>query len=59
MKKGKDKVGFPELLFLVFLLLKLGELGQVKDWSYWFVFSPILVKVVFYVALAIISPEEK
>jgi len=36
-------LGFSSILFLIFLILKLTGLGMVATWSWWWVFSPILI----------------
>jgi hypothetical protein len=36
-------LGFGTILFLIFLTLKLGGWGVVATWSWWWVFSPILI----------------
>jgi hypothetical protein len=36
-------LGFGSILFLIFLILKLAGLGMVATWSWWWVFSPILI----------------
>jgi hypothetical protein len=36
-------LGFGSILFLIFLTLKLAGLGVVATWSWWWVFSPILI----------------
>jgi hypothetical protein len=36
-------LGFGTILFLIFLILKLAGLGMVATWSWWWVFSPILI----------------
>jgi hypothetical protein len=36
-------LGFGTILFLIFLTLKLTGLGVVATWSWWWVFSPILI----------------
>ena len=52
MKKGKtysmsDKkatsggLGIGTVLFLIFLTLKLAEVGPVADWSWWWVTAPL------------------
>jgi hypothetical protein len=38
------------LLAMIFIVLKVAEVGVAGDWSWWFVFSPILA----YVALTIL-----
>ena len=39
---GFGGIGFLGALFLLFLGLKLGEVGVVATWSWWWVFSPLL-----------------
>ena len=36
-------LGLGTILFLIFLTLKLAGLGVVATWSWWWVFSPILI----------------
>jgi len=36
-------LGFGTIVFLIFLTLKLAGLGMVATWSWWWVFSPILI----------------
>lgn len=36
-------VGLGTLLFLVFLILKLAEVGAVAGWSWWWVTSPLWI----------------
>jgi hypothetical protein len=38
-------LGFGTILFLIFLTLKLAGLGVVAAWSWWWVFSPILIPI--------------
>ena len=38
-------LGFGTILFLIFLTLKLAGLGVVATWSWWWVFSPILIPI--------------
>ena len=43
--KGSTSLGFGTLLFLIFLTLKLADVGVVATWSWWWVFSPILIPI--------------
>ena len=43
------KLGFPSILFLVFLVLKL---CGVIAWSWWWVASPLWINAIIYVVLA-------
>ena len=38
-----DSLGLGTILFLIFLTLKLAGIGVVATWSWWWVFSPILI----------------
>jgi hypothetical protein len=38
-------LGLGTILFLIFLTLKLAGLGVVATWSWWWVFSPILIPI--------------
>lgn len=39
-------IGLGGLIFIVFLVLKLAEIGQVADWSWWWVTSPLWIPIV-------------
>jgi fatty acid desaturase len=43
--KGSTSLGFGTILFLIFLTLKLAGIGVVANWSWWWVFSPILIPI--------------
>jgi hypothetical protein len=61
----KDKtttggLGIGTILFLIFLTLKLAEVGPVAEWSWWWVISPlwipfaligVIVSIVFVIAV--------
>lgn len=42
-KATSSGVGLGGLVFIVFLILKLGEIGQVANWSWWWVTSPLWI----------------
>jgi hypothetical protein len=42
-KKTTSGVGVGTVLFLVFLTLKLAEVGPVANWSWWWVTSPLWI----------------
>jgi hypothetical protein len=53
-------LGIGTILFLIFLTLKLAEVGPVADWSWWWVTSPlwipfaligVIVSIVFVIAV--------
>ena len=39
-------IGLGGMIFIVFLVLKLGGIGQVANWSWWWVCSPIWIPFV-------------
>ena len=50
-------VGFLQLLTLLFVGLKLGQVGVVASWSWWWVLSPLLIPLaitLIFIVLAII-----
>jgi hypothetical protein len=40
-------LGIGTILFLIFLTLKLAEIGPVAKWSWWWVFSPLWIPFAF------------
>jgi hypothetical protein len=42
-KATSNGLGLGTLLFLIFLTLKLAEVGQVATWSWWWVTSPLWI----------------
>lgn len=50
MKNQKEvvepAVNLGSLIFLIFLILKLAEIGQVATWSWWWVTSPLWIPIV-------------
>ena len=50
MSKGTTKsagtgIGLGGVVFIVFLVLKLAEIGQVANWSWWWVTAPLWIPV--------------
>jgi hypothetical protein len=45
MKKNNSSngIGIGTLIFLIFLVLKLAEIGPVAKWSWWWVTSPLWI----------------
>lgn len=37
---AKSGIGFAELLQVVFIVMKLAKIGEVANWSWWWVFAP-------------------
>jgi len=57
MSKSNTNSGlsFPILLFLLFLGLKLAEVGVVANWSWWWVTSPLWIPVSLVFGTAILT----
>ena len=51
VKESKSIISLSTGVFLVFLFLKLAEIGQVTTWSWWWVTSPIWIPVSFAILL--------
>ena len=43
--QSSSGIGFSSLLFIVFLTLKLAEIGVVATWSWWWITSPLWIPV--------------
>lgn len=46
---------FLSLLLLLFVGLKLADIGLVADWSWWLVMAPLWVPIALFVAAAVIG----
>lgn len=53
-KTTSNGIGISTVLFLIFLTLKLAEIGQVATWSWWWVTSPLWIPIVFVVAILVL-----
>ena len=47
-------IGLGGAIFIVFLILKLAEIGQVATWSWWWVTSPLWISALFALAVLIV-----
>lgn len=47
-------IGLAGCLFLIFLVLKLAEVGAVAKWSWWWVFSPLWIPLVVIIPIAVV-----
>jgi hypothetical protein len=48
-------IGLGSLVFLVFLVLKLTEIGPVADWSWWWVTSPLWIPIGLFLTFILIA----
>ena len=53
-KTTSNGIGISTVLFLIFLTLKLAEIGRVATWSWWWVTSPLWIPIVFVVAIIVL-----
>ena len=49
-----NSIGIGTILFLIFLVLKLGGWGIVATWSWWWIFSPLYIPILIILFLYII-----
>ena len=54
VKESKSIISLSTGVFLVFLILKLLETGQVANWSWWWVTSPLWIPLVFIIIIMIV-----
>jgi len=54
-KGGSAGIGLCGLIFIVFLVLKLTEIGMVAKWSWWWVTSPLWIPFCIILILAVIA----
>jgi hypothetical protein len=48
-------IGIGMILFLIFLVLKLAKIGEVADWSWWWVTSPLWIPIVALVIFLVLA----
>lgn len=51
MKTASQGIGFLGILTLIFIALKLAEIGVVASWSWWWVLAPLWVPWTFFLLL--------
>jgi hypothetical protein len=54
-KVSGNGIGIGTVLFLIFLTLKLAEVGQVATWSWWWITSPLWIPIVLVLGIAAIA----
>jgi hypothetical protein len=54
-KVSGNGIGLGTVLFLIFLTLKLTEVGQIATWSWWWVTSPLWIPIVLVLGIAAIA----
>ena len=54
-KSNNSGLSLPVLIFLLFLGLKLAEVGMVATWSWWWVTSPLWILFLIIISTALLS----
>ena len=52
-QQTNEGLGLGGIIFLVFLTLKLAEIGPVQYWSWWWVTSPLWIPLIIVILIAI------
>lgn len=50
-KNASNGIGLGTVLFLIFLVLKLAGIGQVANWSWWWVTAPLWIPIILLLAI--------
>tara|TARA_B100001758_G_C18169362_1_gene483421 strand:+ start:419 stop:604 length:186 start_codon:yes stop_codon:yes gene_type:complete len=59
-EKSSNSIGMSGIIFLIFLVMKLGGIGMVADWSWWWVTSPLWIgAIIFFILFFILLLIEK
>jgi len=53
-KNASNGIGLGTVLFLIFLVLKLAEIGPVQYWSWWAVTSPLWIPALIVIVILIV-----
>ena len=54
-KMSGNGIGIGTVLFLIFLTLKLAGIGQIANWSWWWVTSPLWIPILLIIAIFLIA----
>jgi hypothetical protein len=46
-KTKSTSIGIGTIIFLIFLVMKLAKIGDVANWSWWWVTAPLWIPIVF------------
>ena len=52
-KTTSGSIGLGTIVFLIFLVMKLGEIGQVAEWSWFWVTAPLWIPIAFLLSLGV------
>lgn len=48
-------IGLGTVIFLIFLVLKLAGIGQVANWSWWWITSPLWIPILLGLAIVVVA----
>ena len=48
-------IGIGTVLFCIFLVLKLAGIGQVANWSWWWITSPLWIPILLGLAIVVVA----
>jgi hypothetical protein len=54
-KTTSGSIGLGTIVFLIFLVMKLGEIGQVAEWSWFWVTAPLWIPIAFLIGLGVVA----
>jgi len=52
-KASSSSIGLGTIIFLIFLVMKLGGIGQVAEWSWFWVTAPLWIPIAFLLSLGV------
>ena len=58
-KKTSSGISLNGILFIIFLILKLAGIGQVANWSWWWVTSPLWIPAAIALVVSLIIVIKK
>ena len=53
--KKSARIGLGSLIFITFLVLKLAKIGDVANWSWWWVVSPLWIPIALILIIGIFT----
>lgn len=54
-KVTSNGIGLGTVIFLIFLVLKLAGIGQVANWSWWWITSPLWIPILLGLAIVVVA----
>lgn len=54
-KASSSSIGLGTIVFLILLVMKLGGIGQVAEWSWFWVTAPLWIPIAFLIGLGVVA----